>query len=402
MTDGDDILKVPFDSSAWEAAIAERRDIGRHDAALFTPRRLLVDVQAAQDPEVDDVLTRSKASRSDAPQARTAARFGMVLYEVPAGADADERLVDAVRRIRAIVPNSASVDHLWLPGPNSVHGDDLPQPAPDPSDIPGAGDAGTSMTVAVLDTGVAVVPGTKDADVPYAVEFDALQDAEVPDEDLDDHRDPAAGHGTHVAGIVARTAPGARIVARRLLRTPVAMAGELDSLAAIHAAVDKGANVVSCSFGGPALFDAVPLATDRALAALAPHAVVVASAGNSATDRPCWPAASKRVVAVGAVGFDEKCGRWERADFSNYGAWVDCCAPGVDIASTFLRWKGAAPDPQFDGFATWSGTSFSAPHVSAAIAAHAGAKGIEPAQAVYELVEDPALPRIPGIGTLVA
>jgi subtilisin family serine protease len=392
MPDGDEIIEVPWNSEAWECAIRQRTDIGRiggeGDWVLYTPGRLLVDAAAAQDPRVQEELRSRVAMRADEPAAETARRLGLTLFTAP-----DDRLVDASRAIRALIPGSASLDHVWLPGPNSVHGDDLPLPAGDPGDIPGPiASAGSAQTIYVLDTGIA--PG-----ISFAVEAGAA-DAEIPDEDQDEHRDHAAGHGTHVAGLIARTAPGSRIVVRRLLTSPVGMASELDTAQAILDAGEAGASLINCSFGGTTLFDAPPLTTERALAALPPGTVVVAAAGNNGSERPHWPAASKRVIAVGSVARDDS-GDWKRTDFSNFGHWVDCCAPGVAIASTFLCWQGAAADPVFEGHATWSGTSFSCPQVTAAIAALAARDEIEPSLAAYLLVDDPKRDRIGSIGTLV-
>ncbi|MGH2898453.1 MAG: S8 family serine peptidase, partial [Solirubrobacteraceae bacterium] len=94
-------------------------------------------------------------------------------------------------------------------------------------------------------------------------------------------------------------------------------------------------------------------------------------------------------------------GAWRQTDFSNHGRWVDCCAPGVAIPSTFLTTRGLADKPPFKGWATWTGTSFSCPQVSAAIAALAARDGIEPSLAAHRLVRDPSRPRIGSIGTFV-
>ena len=60
----------------------------------------------------------------------------------------------------------------------------------------------------------------------------------------------------------------------------------------------------------------------------------VAAAGNQGTCRPFFPAALPEVIGVGAVS---AAGRtW----FSNFGGWVDACAPGVDVISTFFRLRG--------------------------------------------------------------
>jgi thermitase len=78
-------------------------------------------------------------------------------------------------------------------------------------------------------------------------------------------------------------------------------------------------------------------------------AVVVAAAGNGNTSDRAYPAAYPNAIAVAATNQDDR-----RASFSNYGDWVDVAAPGVSILSTVPS-----------GYASWSGTSMAAPHVSA-------------------------------------
>ena len=46
--------------------------------------------------------------------------------------------------------------------------------------------------------------------------------------------------------------------------------------------------------------------------------------------RPYYPAAIPGVIAVGGLAADGK------AWFTNFGDWVDACAPAVDIVSTFF------------------------------------------------------------------
>jgi subtilisin family serine protease len=94
---------------------------------------------------------------------------------------------------------------------------------------------------------------------------------------------------------------------------------------------------------------------------------VVAAAGNDGVhDRPHWPAAfagsalgfASQVIAVAAHDGTGLCA------WSNTGPWVDMSAPGSNIVSTYVN---HADFPT--GFAQWSGTSFAAPYVVAAIAA---------------------------------
>ena len=90
--------------------------------------------------------------------------------------------------------------------------------------------------------------------------------------------------------------------------------------------------------------------------------VVIFAAGND--DIQFGPPANyEPCIAVGATD-----SRGERCDFSNYGDWVDICAPGDNIASTV---KGGE-------YATMGGTSMACPHVSgvaALLISHFGGPG---------------------------
>ena len=95
------------------------------------------------------------------------------------------------------------------------------------------------------------------------------------------------------------------------------------------------------------------------------NSVVVAAAGNSGSTRPVYPAVLPYVVAVGAL--DSR----GRAPFSNHGGWVDACVLAVDVVSTFFTHFDETVNGTsrcFRWWARWSGTSFAAPKVAAAIA----------------------------------
>jgi subtilisin family serine protease len=101
---------------------------------------------------------------------------------------------------------------------------------------------------------------------------------------------------------------------------------------AIEYAVDHGANVINCSWGGGGTSDVL----DEAIAYAGAHNVlIVCAAGNDGTNNdqePFFPASSPatNVITVAATDRND-----ELADFSNYGQdSVDLAAPGVDVTST--------------------------------------------------------------------
>ncbi|NAZ86571.1 S8 family peptidase [Kineococcus indalonis] len=286
------------------------------------------------------------------------------------------------------------------------------RPAPDPAPEAVARMSVTadgSPVVAVLDTGVA------GAALRPAALAACDGDEEVPDADLDAALDPVAGHGTFIAGLLARWAPGCRVRVVHVVQ-PLGDTDESTVAAALEQ-LPGTVDFVNLSFGGYAPLDpAGPVAVAvRALqrtpcpaaqrsGSTAPlleqGTVVVASAGNDATCRPTLPAALPGVVGVGAIGPDGA------APFTNFGPWVRACAPGVDVVSTFFtRFDGtdtAVPDPdRFTGWARWSGTSFSAPTVVARLARTVQTEGCLPSEAVARVVDAPGLGAWPGLGTVV-
>jgi hypothetical protein len=269
--------------------------------------------------------------------------------------------------------------------------------------------------VVVLDTGLAraadFLPQALTNLAPVIVPGGApgAQD-EVPDSVPaagDQLLDPAAGHGTFIAGLVERVAPGARVELWRVIQpagdgNELAISALIDSLPRRDGQGDKGA-ILNLSFGGHVMEHADMLATAIRLAQGKGY-VVVASAGNDATCLETFPAAYPEVVSVGAIGPDGP------APFSNFGPWVRACAPGVDLVSTFFQgFSGAEtpvppgqPDPDnFVGWARWSGTSFSAPIVAGALAQLMLTTGVSATEAVARLIDDPSLLRLADLGTVV-
>jgi hypothetical protein len=295
---------------------------------------------------------------------------------------------------------------------------------------------GPTPTVVVLDTGLAggsnsTAATTSVAAANHRSQFIAAADIvglpadrDLPDagidlrsglpEPQDNYLDPAAGHGTFVAGIIEQLAPGCHIDVRRVIG-PLGDADEDIVADAIYKVVEDLVDdrtlsspvILNLSFGGQApspptyLREAVACAVNAGIA-------VIASAGNDGVCTPQYPAAFPGVIAVAAVGPDGP------PPWTNYGDWVDACAPGVDLVSAFFdNWNGAFPtmntfDPdRFTGWARWSGTSFAVPVVVAAVARELvcgrGPENshLDAATAVERVVRAPHLARLPCLGTVV-
>ncbi|RUS48749.1 peptidase S8 [Cohnella sp. AR92] len=164
------------------------------------------------------------------------------------------------------------------------------------------------------------------------------------------------GHGTHVAGIIAAKVNNNEGIAGMTWQTKIMPVKVLDSSGAGTAysvaegiiwAADHGANVINMSLGNYAsaefLHDAVKYAHDKGV-------VLIAASGNDNTDQPGYPAAYPEVFAVAATNQDES-----KAEYSNFGDYIDVAAPGTSIASTYPGSR----------YAALSGTSMASPHVSA-------------------------------------
>ncbi len=128
----------------------------------------------------------------------------------------------------------------------------------------------------------------------------------------------------------------------------------------------------------------------------------MAAAGNEGSCVEQYPAALSSVIGVAALGPTGP------AEWSNYGPWVDACAPGTDLVSSFFaRFDGDLPRingidaDDFDEWATWNGTSFAAPVVVAALAREMVTTGCNAADAVDRVVRAPHLARLPYRGTVV-
>jgi len=169
-------------------------------------------------------------------------------------------------------------------------------------------------------------------------------------------------HGTFVAGLIAArpdsneatgVAPDIRVMDLRFLDSRNQFYGrDWEMFAqAIDYAVANGADIINLSIycnGVP------PTALEQAiLRAHAAGVLIVGIAGNNGCNRVCYPGCYPSVIAVSATNRENSL-----ASFSNYGSHVTVCAPGDSVISLYPGGE----------IAEGSGTSFAAPHVSAALA----------------------------------
>jgi subtilisin family serine protease len=284
----------------------------------------------------------------------------LAVYRVAAPEDDAERVLAALRarndlvraaehegeQVSQVVPNDAlyhtfqwnlrriGMEQAW----------DLRPSAPD-------------VIVAVLDTGVDLTHPDLRANLLVDQGYDFVDDAPSPQDD--------ESHGTAVAGIIGAIGnnhDGVTGIAWHVKLLPIKALNSQgrgpDSamVKSILFAADAGAKIINISSTGTrysaALETAVQYAQDKG-------ALVVAAAGNTGeTDNALnYPAAFDSVLAVGAI--DDKD---QLAPFSQRQSYVSLVAPGVDVPST--AWAGAGRGP----YASQSGTSIAAPHVSGAAA----------------------------------
>jgi subtilisin family serine protease len=185
-----------------------------------------------------------------------------------------------------------------------------------------------SCTIAILDTGIdlnhedlsgVIVPGG----------FDWVENSSVI---LD-----TDGHGTFLAGITGAVAGNGKggagvahvsLLPERVGTTARGIFASRSAMAIQHAA-DAGARIILMGYGGPGQSPAEEAAITYAAKK---GCILIAPAGNSASNEGHYPSDYYEVISVGSTA---------RTDglsyFSNYGIFVELVSPGEEIIST---WPG--------------------------------------------------------------
>ena len=283
---------------------------------------------------------------------------------------------------------------------------------------------GTSVTVAVIDTGLTHHPDidTSLGDAGYDFISDANVSGRPTDDrsqggwDLGDWTTPgqcstgseatdSSWHGTHVAGTIAELTnnsvgmAGAAFKAKLLpvralghcggYTSDIADAIEWASGGHVDGVPDNThpAGVINMSLGGEGTCDASDVTGTAIADAMARGATVVVAAGNSAEDAAgVSPASCPGAITIASIGI---MGR--RAVYSNFGSTVALAAPGggvfandgdgsdnsppVDAGFVWsaVNASSTAPDEGAYGYAGYAGTSQATPHVAATVALVMGA-----------------------------
>jgi serine protease len=287
--------------------------------------------------------------------------------------------------------------------------------------------AGSRITVAVLDTGLAfrsmtvrynssspfrltpggpLFPALGPVDVPFAVAPEIGEDRVVAPRDFiwDDELPPfdLDGHGTHVSGTIGQLTNngiGVAGMAYGVRLMPVKVIDDVwdfifnspnigtDDVVArgVRYAADNGAHVINMSIGrtegGPAsvVDDAIRYAISRG-AFVAVAAGNTAETGNAPSRTAESAPSTNGMVAVGAVGRS-----LQRAFYSTTNSYVELAAPGgdqrrdggeggilqqtldLDVLHSYELGPQRLVPPRADMFAYYyfQGTSMATPHVSA-------------------------------------
>ncbi len=372
-------------------------------AALMAVTLVLADVRGQQPEQRDDYVAGEVLLKFN-PAANTFQRDAMLASRNAvrvrrfARLDIERVRVPAGTSVEAMVAAFRAMPGVMLAQPNYIRRTTQTAPPNDPFWLDGtlwgllkieapaawsnftSGDG--SVVIADLDTGVnythpdlaanmwqnpGEIPanGIDDDSNGYVDDIYGIDSVNHDSNPMDDH-----GHGTHTAGTVAAVGNNgigvvgvnwnAKILACKFLTAAGSGtdAGAIECFNYIVALKNRGVNirVSSNSWGAPRGGGPPATALQSAIDAAGAAGIInIFAAGNNGAnndttpfDPASYPLTS--IVAVASSGPSDN-----RSSFSNYGAsTVDIAAPGENIGSTYTG----------TGYASASGTSMAAPHVS--------------------------------------
>jgi subtilisin family serine protease len=214
---------------------------------------------------------------------------------------------------------------------------------------------GADVTIGFVDTGY--YAAHPDLEAKVRGEHDFVEEDEVAQD--------SGYHGTAVVGVAAASTNNAEGTAAAGFKAGLLMAKgrtdvclSSDTAPAVDWLVDQGVEIINLSLGAPQEPPVDPVLGASVQRAQEAGVLVIAAAGNDGTNTDSfYPAAYPDVLGVSATDQDNAA-----ASFSNSGTIVDVAAPGVAIISSF---NADYPENTTKAlYASFSGTSVAAPHVS--------------------------------------
>ena len=220
----------------------------------------------------------------------------------------------------------------------------------------------SDIVVAVIDSGV----NSENIDLAGQIAaggYDFIDNVET----TENVKNDAAGHGTHVSGIIAASlndllgagvAPGCKILPLRVVST--SSVKNDDVVRAVNYAIEADVDIINMSLGGVVYAAIVDQAMQRAYNA---GITTVAAMGNDKNSNVVnYPAGCDHVIGVCSVNEEGNL-----SNFSTFGEWADISAPGSGIYS--------CSSSDTSGYRYDEGTSMASPVVAGACALYMSAVG---------------------------
>lgn len=411
------VLPVGLDAQRLRSGARQETATQAAAACNCSPDEVLLDLTPAGANQLQAIATQYGLVPTPISQVGTPPTYRMRIdraqtsqnpLQIIAAMQGDARIAQKETNRTVNMPEGDGLDwtlgHSWAIG-TRVRGNYRKQWFPDEIRLNEAQaiSTGQGVTIAVLDTGIdanhsafagRLVPG-----------YDFVDNDNDPSEVGSLRTDRVFGHGTHVAGLIALTAPNAKIMPIRVLDRNGA--GDLWRVKdALVWAAQHGATVVNMSFGYPAdltaqsntflqdLFngcDDVVVPGEQQFPEFEDHRLlIVTGAGNGGQigngSTRVYPAAERaqtddNLISVGASNSSD-----QLALFSTMAnvidrhkdRWVRVVAPGEGIMS-------ALPGGRYGA---WSGTSMSAPIVAGVAAlVRAAEPGLNLSETVQRIEE---------------